>query len=173
MMKMVNFEAPTKESMELVRQWRNTCLETLRTPFPLTKEQQERFYEEQICSRHSNIRFWTVTHENKIIGLTGFVNISWENRCGEISIMLDPVERNKGYGEAIVHQLLEEGFWRLNFDNIYGECYMCNPAISFWKRLIEKYSARTAFLPNRKYYNGRYWDSLYFNFERSGMPCCK
>jgi hypothetical protein len=51
---------------------------------------------------------------------------------------------------------------------VYGECYYCNAAgINFWKKYIETsdiciYSTK---LPNRKFRNGLFYDSLYFSVD--------
>ena len=29
---------------------------------------------------------------------------------------------------------MEKGFMYLNLENIWGECYICNPAINFWHK---------------------------------------
>ena len=64
--------------------------------------------------------------------------------------------------------LLEQGFMYLNLENIWGECYENNPALDFWQRLIKKYIPQQGFiwLDCTKYYQGKYWDSLWFNFEK-------
>lgn len=160
------FDAPTIADIEKVRLWRNSSLPSLRTPFLLTEEMQRDFYHKVICDRQANSRFWAVKDNDKFIALTGFVGIEWENRLAEISIILDPEERRKGLGVVIIDRLLKKGFKELNLDNIYGECYLSNPAVKFWEKIIKEYSAQAVELPNRKFWNGRYWDSLYFNFER-------
>ena len=172
---------PTKEDVEKARQWRNEVLETLRTPFPLTKEMQEDFYHNVICNRQAPSRFWAVQRvwdekhlagkteaKFQTVGLVGLVGIEWENRLAEISMMINPSEKGKGYGTKALGLLLAKGFRELNLENIYGECYTCNPAICFWKKMIARYSilSYSTTLPNRKFWDGKYWDGLYFNFER-------
>ena len=176
----IRLTAPTREDVELVRQWRNQSIDTLRTPFLLTQEMQKDFYDTVVCNRQANSRFWTVQREwdekhlagkpdaekFQTIGLVGLVGIEWENRLAEISLLLDPERRGRGYGTEALSLLLKKGFRELNLENIYGECYTCNPAICFWKKMIARHQATTAVLPYRKFWDGRYWDSLYFNFER-------
>ncbi len=166
---MLYLTAPAKEDVEAVRLWRNQAMEVLRTPFMLTQEMQEDFYANVICNRHTSARYWSVVLEKDgtVVGLTGLVGIEWENRLAEISLMIDPEQRENGYGEEALAQLLRKGFHELNLENIYGECYLCNPATIFWKKMIKKYGALTTELPRRKFWHGRYWNSLYFNFERN------
>lgn len=170
----------TLENCEQVRQWRNECLETLRTPFPLTKEMQEQFYHDVVCNRNARARYWGVWVKkegnigygkfeyDEFIGMIGLENIEWENRRAEISIILGPDFRGKHYGGKAVDMLLEQGFIYLNLENIWGECYECNPLLYFWTKLISKYDHVNSFkwLDCTKYYQGKYWDSLWFNFEK-------
>jgi RimJ/RimL family protein N-acetyltransferase len=99
--------------------------------------------------------------------MCGLENISWENRNAEISIIMDPACQGNEHGSQAVELLLNQGFDYLNLENIFGECYLSNPAVKFWEKNIEKYSGTKTILPNRKYWEGEYWDSLYFNFNKS------
>jgi RimJ/RimL family protein N-acetyltransferase len=108
-----------------------------------------------------------VLKDKEFIGMIGLVDISLENRNAEISIVIDPKKRRKGYGKEALTLLLEYGFNQLNLDNIFGESYLLNPFLDFWYCMIETFNGSDAILKNRKFYNGRYWDSLYFNFNKS------
>jgi RimJ/RimL family protein N-acetyltransferase len=145
-----------------VRLWRNQNLQYLRTPYLLTEEMQAGFYSDTVCNRSSDSRFWGIWADDKFIGQAGLV-IQWENSIAEVSLILDKGETGKGYGEAALNLLLEQGFGNLNLHNICGECYECSGAVGFWKHMMPTY---TTTLPSRKYWKGKYWDSLYFNFAR-------
>jgi len=169
-----------------VRIWRNECLEALRTPFLLAKEMQEQFYREVVCNRNTRARYWgiweTKTPDDDLpkelitickpydylIGMCGLEEIEWENHRGEISIIMNPEFRGKGHGEKAVELLLDQGFNHLNLENIWGECYENNPALDFWMKIIEKHSPckNAIWLACTKYYEGKYWDSIWFNFEK-------
>lgn len=163
--------------MEPIRRWRNEVPESLRTPFPLTREQQEDWYRTVICDRRGTTRYWGVWDDegNKtelpprfpvgLLGYGGIENIQWSNRLGEISILIAPEYRGKGYGEQAVSEFLHRAFRQLNLANVWGECYTCSRAVSFWKRMIEMRGAYSCQLPARKYWEGQYWPSLYFNFS--------
>lgn len=160
-------KSPNKDEVEKVRLWRNQTEGVLRTPFLLTYEMQQDFYNDVICDRKSNCRFYSVYKENFFLSFIGIVNISFENRIGEISIFTSPQYQNIGYGKELVKLLFDLGFNNLNLDNIYGECYCCNAqGIKFWEKIIEKYKGYKTMLPNRKYYKGLYFNSMYFNIER-------
>jgi len=98
--------------------------------------------------------------------MVGLVNISFENRNAEISIVIDPDARKRGYGKQALELLLQEGFNRLNLDNIYGESYTCNPSIDFWINICKEKTVDFVELQNRKYVDGKYHNSIYFNFMR-------
>ncbi len=155
---------------ELVRQWRNQNLEALRTPYALTKEMQEQFYKDVICNRNARARYWGIWIEDKVsstfVGMCGLENIEWENSLAEISIIMRPDMRGRGFGEKAVNELLMKGFYVLGLKTIWGECYHCNEAISFWEKIASRYKATIQTLPNRKFYNGLYSNSMYFSFDK-------
>lgn len=173
------------QQCEEVRQWRNKLEGVLRTPFFLTDKMQQDFYNNVVSNRNSNNRFWGVyvtesldnsfavdtktiamRRVNEFIGMIGFVGIEWENRLAEISMIINPQLHSKGIGKKAFSLLLENGFNHLNLNNIYGEVYLCNPAVEFWVKELAKYNGRHTTLPNRKYFEGKYYDSIYFNFNR-------
>ena len=150
--------------VEQVRLWRNEVLEALRTPFRLTQEMQADFYANTVCNRAADSRWWSVYDGSLFIGLAGLCNIQWENGLAEISLIIDPEKRGKGYGVQAVDAVLAEGFGNLGLDTIYGECYECNPALGFWDRMVGRRGGYTTMLPRRKRWQGKLYDSLYFAF---------
>jgi RimJ/RimL family protein N-acetyltransferase len=152
------------EDMEPIRQWRNQCLSTLRTPFPLTKEQQEQWYRDEICNRASRSRFWGIVEGWELVGYGGIENIQWENRIGEISLLINPEKHGQKYGTKAARTIIDQAFYELNLYTVYAECYVNNPAVGFWDMIFKgQYKTR---LPNRKYYNGSYFDSYYYSWSK-------
>ena len=156
----------TKQQAEQVRIWRNLDIDAYRTSFPLTQEMQEDFYYKVICNRDSKSRFWAVIVNDCFIGMVGLENIELENRRAEISIVIDPEVRGKGYGKKAIDLLLKEGFERMNLDNIWGESYTCNPSLPFWVDICHDKGIPITELQRTKYVNGVYYNSIYFNFVR-------
>ncbi len=176
--------------VEQARQWRNEQLEMLRTSFPLTKEMQEQFYHNVISNRQANARFWGLWEEKKEaeiynaidnlifkddnkqiylyepIGMVGIENIQWENKLGEISLLLNPEYNNQENLEQALKLILDQGFNYLNLENIYTEVYKCNNIYDFWIDIKRRIDVDVAILPNRKYFNGLYHDSIYINFNK-------
>ena len=171
------------EDCEQVRLWRNQCLEALRTPYPLTKEQQEDFYRNTVCKpKTAMARFWGVTVPvsrdgdtiDMLIGMAGIENIENENRRGEISIIINPEWQHAGFGKESVDMLLEKGFEELNLENIYGECYTCNKALKFWEKYTAQFSdCNLIIMPNTKYMSGTYYHSVLFNISKEDWTPCQ
>lgn len=162
--------------MEHIRLWRNESLDTLRTPFPLTKEQQEDWYKNEVCDRRSRSRFWGVWHDfvthnpvesiamSDLVGYGGIENIQWENSIGEISLLISPRYRGKSMGTLAASEILREAFWGMNLHTVYAECYSNNKAVGFWRRIfVRDWGGSETILPNRKYCQGQYFDSHYFS----------
>lgn len=168
--------------VEQARIWRNDNMSMNRTPYLLTPEMQGKFYQEIICNRNANARYWGIWEDtessnpfsqdlksniNTFIGMGEITNISPENRNGEIGLLMHP-----GYvymANEAIDLILEQGFSYLNLENIYGEVYMCSAYLEIWKNAIVKYNPPCCYLPNRKYWNGQYYDSLYFNINKGDL----
>jgi RimJ/RimL family protein N-acetyltransferase len=168
--------ALTKENCEQVRQWRNSDISGWRTPYLLTQEQQEEFYNEVICNRESRSRFWGLWQrcENYgftdvwFLGMGGFENIEFENGRAEIGLIVKP--ENEAYFDEAVTLLLHEGFANMGLQNIYGEVYQCSPYFDFWHKIARKYNANCVILPETKRWNNQMYDSLFFTVNRDDLP---
>ncbi len=175
----MKLKALSLSDVEQVRLWRNQQLESLRTPFLLTMEQQVQFYHDVICNRQANARYWGIwlndddstiaARECNFIGMCGLESISWENRNAEISLIFNPNYSMGKYGEEALQLLLHEGFMNMNLENIFTEVYESNPHLKFWidshlKYKSKNYTIQT--LEGRKYFNGKYYDSFYITFNK-------
>ena len=164
------------EDMEQIREWRNEVLETLRTPIALTKEQQEDWYRREICDSNSRSRFFGITYKStnlsgdywvELIGYGGIENIQWENRIGEISLLIAPDHRKAGTGFNSAIEILNYAVDNLNLHTVYAECYCNNSAVNFWHKVFAQFPNYTeVVLPNRKYWGGMYVSSMYFSVSR-------
>ena len=145
---------------------RNKVQETLRTPIKLNTVQQLKWFEDVVCDRRSDTRYNKIVIDKDTIGYGGIENIQWDNRLGEISVLIFENYRGNGHGKEAVKLILDNAFKNINLENVWGECYTCSPAVKFWLKLIKEYKAFYEYLPARKYYKGVYWGSLYFNFSK-------
>lgn len=160
------------EHLEKIRKWRNenTKKGILRTPFKLTHDMQLDFFKNVINNRSANSRYFGIflkapNNIRTLVGYCGIDKIEWENGIAEIGILIGDHHISKGYGSKAIELLLNEAFYNMRLQNIYGECYKCNPNIQFWYKMIDKYKAYKTILINKKYYKGLIFDSIYFNFN--------
>lgn len=161
-------DALTREDCERVRQWRNADPSCLRTPFLLTQEMQADFYERIVCDRNSPDRYWAVRRHD-FVAMAGLTGIEWENGRGEISLTIRPDMQGKGVGAASVQLVLEEAFLRMRLETVQGECYECNLALEFWKRIIARYNGAGVTVPRRKWWDGKLWDAWHFTITAEGF----
>lgn len=172
----MELKALSLEDMEPIRQWRNSQLEILRTSYPLTQEMQEQFYHDVVCNRYANARFWGIVDtieelsnmrgQKVLIGMAGIENIQWENKIGEISLILNPKQSNNADLRKALVLILDKGFNCLNLENLHTEVYSCNLNREFWLQRASEYLGYTCKLPNRKYWQGNYCESMYINFNK-------
>ena len=168
----LRLDALTADDCEEVRLWRNQHLEGLRTPFPLTEEQQEVFYANVVCDRDLPLRYWAVRNEaGKIVAMVGLTDLDWYAGHGEVSLITDPSKPKQGIGSGALDLLLHEAFAQMGLQTVWGECYECNPAIGFWHKVCERHGAYMTRLPRRKRWAGKLWDSLYFAIESPYTAC--
>ena len=102
----------------------------------------------------------------------GLVNIDRRVRNAEISLIVNPKTRGKGFGTECVDWILQEGFQTQNMKTIYGEVYNCG-AVDFWDKVCRKYSCYTTMKPNRAYWGGMHWNSTYFSIDRKDYESVK
>lgn len=157
----MKFRAIERCDLDIIRKNRNDELQFLRTPYFLTEQMQEEWYASVISNRGYSGRFFAIDHDEKLIGYCGINPIQWENRLGEIAIMLFNQYRGAGVGKQIFKKLMEYGFDNLNLKTLYGEYYHC-ANVKFWESALDKTFTKVI-LPNRKYWAGKYWDSTYFS----------
>jgi len=157
----------SEQDCQLARCWRNEALETLRTPYPLTEEQQATFYRNVILNPDSPHLYWGVRNVDRgMAGMAGLTYIQWENGLAELSLIIDPQQRGKGVGQQAVALLLEQAFGRLRLETVCFECYHCNGGLAFWQTIAEKYGAYTTMLPRRKFWLGCLWDAMYGSISK-------
>jgi RimJ/RimL family protein N-acetyltransferase len=164
----ITFDALTLLQAESIRQERNKNMQILRTSYLLTQQMQTDFYCNTICNRSSNSRYFAVKDSHRFIGMVGIENIEWENSRGEISIIIREKYQKKGYGGNVVKKIIEKAFEEMNLNQVWGECYFCNiKGIKFWENMIRTIPGSFfTYIKNTKFYNNRYYDSLYFSFTR-------
>lgn len=163
-------DALTLEDVETARLWHQPAAVRagLRTPYPLTAEQQAAFYRDVVCNRHAPHRYMAMRSPNSVSirAMVGLVGIQWENGLAEISLIVGPDEP-KGTGRAAVGLALRWAFDDLRLSTVWGECYESNQAIGFWKKIVAEHPGASAvILPRRKFWARQFWNSYVFT-----LPC--
>lgn len=161
----MKLDALSREQCQHVRLWRNEEPQFLRTPYFLTEKIQDEFYDNVVCNRDSKHRYFSIIEGDYfLIGMGGITNIEWENRTAEISLIINPEYRGKGYGRKAVDLLIKQGFGEMGLYSIYGEVYDCGN-YQFWRKLVEEKIGYYTNLKHRKMHQGFLYGSTWFCFE--------
>lgn len=164
----LRLDAPTEDDLELVRQWRNDCLFSIRTPYPTTEQRQRRFFADVVAASGTSARYFAIRDTSgALAGYGSLTSISWEDGSAEISLIIAPNERRSGLGRVAADLLLDYAFNTCRLEIIYGEVFECNPlACRFWRRLCDRRSGDWRDLPNRKFWRGKRHHIYYFSINR-------
>ena len=81
--------------IESIRQWRNAQMDVLRQKNEISQADQLAYYDQYVwptlsCPHPKNILLAYLKND-QLIGYGGLVHISWEDRRGEVSFLLDPL----------------------------------------------------------------------------------
>lgn len=159
----MRIRAPLQEDVEVARNWRNRTPEMLRTSFLLTEQMQKDFYLDVICDRRSTSRFFSIVDiQGDLLAFIGIENIQWENRLGEISCIIK--YGYETYMTEILNIVLDTAFNQLNLISVFTEVYECSPYFEEWERYAIDKLAYDSILPYRKFWDGRFYDSIIYTF---------
>lgn len=174
---MVKMAVMCKNDAQRIREWRNLSIQNARTPFLLTCEMQDDWYLREVCNRESKHRYWSLMHDCgdgesgtpcwHLAGVAGLTDIDGRIRTAEVALMVAPELRGRGIGGEAFALLLDQAFGVQNLETVFGECYLCNESLGFWRHMVKKWQGEERYLPKRQYWDGRYWDSLWFCIDRS------
>jgi RimJ/RimL family protein N-acetyltransferase len=124
-------EAVQPKHIEAIRVWRNRQIDVLRQKEPISREQQQRYYETEIWPnldqpRPANILL-SYLHGERHVGYGGLVHIAWEDKHAEVSYLLAPdlLEDDvyRGYHVAFLGLIQELAFDDLGLDYLTVETY--------------------------------------------------
>lgn len=121
-----------QEDIESIRQWRNAQMEVLRQSAPISREEQEKYYKQQVWplfsqERPRQILFSFLLHE-QCIGYGGLTNLDWASKRAELSFLIDPrrAEEAKLYAQDLRHflgLLTRILFKELKFHRLFAETF--------------------------------------------------
>ena len=126
--------------------------------WPLSQAEEERWFEKQLGDENQH-NFAIETAEGVHIGVLGFHEIDWKNRCAGFGIVIG--ERafwNQGYGTDSVRTLLRFAFDELNLHRVFLYVYDFNErAIRCYEKVGFQHEGR---LRQACFTGGRYVDHL-------------
>ncbi len=138
---------------------------TMRTlgimPVPLTLEQEEKWYENAISRRDTDIAF-TIYEKatERPIGNVDFHEIDHRNRTAEFGIAIgEPDARGKGYGTEATQLMLDYAFTALGLHNVMLLVFAYNLAgiRAYSNAGFRQFGRRR----ESKFMGGKYWDVIH------------
>lgn len=84
-----------RDDIQTLRVFRNEQMDVLRQAEPITAEQQERWFEEQVAPdqadpRPPQVLVSILDHDERFVGYGGLTNLRWDHRRAEVSFLVDP-----------------------------------------------------------------------------------
>jgi RimJ/RimL family protein N-acetyltransferase len=165
---MIEFAPLRREDMPELLKWRNASPGAWRDPIPTTITKQYEWFDTIVshnlwfggmyCNCIGEPIKKTCIEYAFLMAQTQLYPIDKDNHCAEIGLIVDPERRCQGIGEEVVKSTIDYGFRNLGLNMIWGECYYCTDAWKFW----DKICPNRVLLPQRKFWEGKFWDSLYF-----------
>lgn len=142
---------------------RNKTIQSLRTHgrTPVSYKQQLKWVE----SIPSSARYFFIrkNETDEDIGYCGLDKIDPVNLTAEISLLIYEKHRSIGNGEEAVDLLLQEAFENLHINTVFAEVYETTSARKFWEKCGLKIEG---VLRHRKYWCGKYYDSVLLSITR-------
>ncbi len=135
-------------------------------PFPMTYEEELRWFEENSKENNGRYNFSIEDLEtNKYIGGCGINNINWVSRVATIGIFIgDKDFLSKGYGYDAMNVLIDFIFSEMNMNKISLNAFSFNErAINCYKKcgfIVE------GVLRNEIYREGKYYDNIYMGLMK-------
>ena len=120
---LVNLRAPELTDLERDFTWMNDGEVTrfLNARYPMSLAAEEVWLRELVTKRmsHEHVTFAIETKDGRHIGNTDLMDVSAENRCATLGIMIgDKAYWSKGYGTDAMRTLLRFGFEEMNLHRI-------------------------------------------------------
>ena len=128
---------------------------------PMTREELVSWYHKELSSgAHIFSYHDAVDEQPKGLGLIHYIHE--KNRCGELSIIVNPDETNNGFGTQILRHLMDFAFNVLNLHKIFFHTAAYNEKIlSIVKRM--------QFVKEATYRQELFWGGTYYDIYRYGM----
>ncbi len=119
-----------------ILEWRNEQMYHLRQNRPLTKKNQDYYFDKVISELFEKEEpaqiLFSYLKNDECIGYGGLVHINWIDKNAEISFLTDPVIKNElfeNYWNVFLELINEVAFNELNFHKIYTYAFDIRPEI--------------------------------------------
>jgi len=148
-----------------IMQWRNEQIYHLRQEKPLSKKEQDKYFENTVSKlfeidQPDQILF-SFLKKDKLIGYGGLVHIDWKDKNAEISFLMDTELEKNNFGKYwhIFLLLIEEvAFKEINLNKIYTYAFDLRP--NLFDVLINSGYKEDARLKKHCLYENKYIDVL-------------
>ena len=133
----INLRSVSRNDLALIRDLRNYA-EVRSNSFQyflLNMTDQKKWFD-RISRQGADRIMFVITNKKMLpVGVCGLINLDFENKSGEIAIMLDEKNRKKNFGSESLRLLVKYGFEQLRLHRIVAEVFEFNDASI---RLFEK-----------------------------------
>lgn len=132
---------------------------------PSTRELLKEEYEHLSRSKNDIVLAIVDKQTGKRVGITGYYEIDWIARHGELRILIGEKEFwGKGYGNETMESMIAFGFSRLNLNKVRSGVNEENTAaVKYHERL---HFVREGVLRQHQYRHGKYFDAVLFSILR-------
>ena len=151
-----------------IMNWRNEQMYHLRQNIPITKDDQDRYFENVVCSLfdqdNPNQILFSYLKADKCIGYGGLVHINWIDRNAEISFIMDTkLEKDCFVFHWTIFLMLIErvAYIELNLNKIYT--YAFDLRVHLYKALHHAGYIREAVLKDHCYNSERFVDVVIYS----------
>ncbi|MFQ5891964.1 MAG: GNAT family N-acetyltransferase, partial [Candidatus Methanofastidiosia archaeon] len=163
----VILRALEREDLDRCWRWINDREVTryLRLVYPISKTQEEKWFENQMREDEHNKIFAIQTHDGKHVGNCGLHNINWKDRNSELGIMIGERDfQNKGFGTDAIRTLLKLAFSEMNLHRVHLRVYDFNERA---QRCYEKCGfVKEGVLREDFFGDGRFYDTIIMGILR-------
>ncbi len=93
---------------------------------PVSRNQELEYLERIVSSEHDRA-FAVHTTEGEYLGTVGLHQIDWQTRSGRLGIIIGNTDqRNKGYGQAALQEIIKLAFEQYNLHKVWGVVFEDN-----------------------------------------------
>lgn len=151
--------------------WRNAQMDVLRQKKKLTKEVQQRYYEQVILPsynvRKPDLLLYSLIYNNRIVGYGGFVHISWADLRAEMSFLVETSRTHekeiyKSDFSNFIKLMKEKAFAQLGFNKIFTETYSFR--VYHMSILEENGFVKEGILRKHVIINNKFYDSIFHGY---------